>query len=92
VAAAVAAEAAPTADLAVATADGRDRSWALEVLLAEGWQPGGPFDSWDVVKDGTRVQVATEHGSGAHKTTRIRVWGETALLPAALQPQHGRTR
>ncbi len=77
--------AAHSADLALAVSGGRGRAWALELLREAGWQPGGSFDDWDLEKDGTRVQLATEYGSGAHKTLRIRVWGDTGGLPDELQ-------
>jgi hypothetical protein len=67
------------------TRDGRDRAAVLQILLADGWVPGGGCDHWDVMKHGTRLLLATESGDGPAKRTRIRVWGDPTLLPAALR-------
>jgi len=77
----------PTSELAIATPDGRDRAWALAVLLARGWSPGGASEPWDLTKHGTRLQLATEHSNGPAKTIRIRIWGATSLLPAEFRRQ-----
>ncbi|MCF7731267.1 MAG: glycosyltransferase [Akkermansiaceae bacterium] len=77
--------ASPTTELAVTTRDGRDRAWALRLLLDRGWSPGGPSDCWDLTQHGTRLQLAVEHGEGPAKTILIRVWGTTSLLPAELR-------
>jgi GT2 family glycosyltransferase len=74
----------PTAELEITTLDGRDRTALLRVLLANEWTSGGGSDGWDVAKQGTRVLLATETGDGPAKRTRLRVWGDPALLPAEL--------
>lgn len=74
----------PTAEFAIACAEGRERTEFLRLLLDDGWMPGGASDDWDVEKDGTRVLLATEHGEGIGKHTLVRVWGDRALADAAL--------
>jgi GT2 family glycosyltransferase len=71
----------PTAEFVIGTSDGRDRAWALQELLAAGWLPAAPSAAWDLSRRDSRVQLATEHGGGAEKTIRIRLWGAVALLP-----------
>jgi hypothetical protein len=56
----------------------------LQILLEDDWTPGGALDDWDVEKQGTRVLMATESGGGLAKRTLVRVWGDPALLPAAI--------
>jgi hypothetical protein len=79
----------PTAELEITTLDGRDRTALLRVLLENEWTSGGGLDGWDVAKQGTRVLLATETGDGPAKRTRLRVWGDPALLPAELTQAAG---
>ena len=74
----------PAAEFEIACADGRDRTRFLQVLLENGWTPGGVSDGWDVEKLGTRVLLATERGDGIATRTLVRVWGDRALVVAAL--------
>ena len=74
----------PSAEFAIACANGRDRSHFLQVLLDDAWTPGGASDDWDVEKLGTRVLLATERGDGPATRTLVRVWGDRALAAAAL--------
>jgi GT2 family glycosyltransferase len=80
----------PTTELDLVTHDGRDRTAALQLLLADQWTPGGGCEHWDVTKHGTRVLLATETGDGPAKRTRIRVWGNPTLLPAGLRNRGSR--
>lgn len=60
---------------------GHGREEALEALLNEGWQPGGPNDSWDLERDGTRVLIACERHQGGKARLLYRVWGDARTLP-----------
>jgi GT2 family glycosyltransferase len=71
----------PTAEFAISSTDGRERTDFLQVLLDDGWTPGGASDDWDVEKLGTRVLLATERGDGIAKRTLVRVWGDRSLWP-----------
>lgn len=75
----------PSVELALFSPHGRGRDWALRILLESGWSPGGPTTPWDLTKNGTRLQLATEHGHGREKTIRIRVWGSVFPLPEILR-------
>jgi GT2 family glycosyltransferase len=60
--------------------EGTTRRELLERLLADGWEPGGPTDAWDLEKNGGRLLLATElDGLGARRTL-VRVWGRSADL------------
>ena len=61
--------------------DGKPREEILRQLLADGWKPGGPTDTWDAEKHGTRILLATEHGERGSKHTLVRVWGSLPLFP-----------
>ncbi|MGB6220445.1 glycosyltransferase [Haloferula sp.] len=60
--------------------NGEDREVVLKRLLDCGWQAGGTTDEWDVVKDGTRILIATEKGEGIGKCTLFRVWGDASKV------------
>lgn len=75
----------PAVELALFSPHGRGRDWAIQILLESGWSPGGPTTPWDLTKNGTRLQLATEHGHAREKTIRIRVWGAVHLLPEILR-------
>lgn len=59
---------------------GHGREEALEALLNEGWQPGGPNDSWDLERDGTQVLIACERHQGGKARLLYRVWGDARML------------
>jgi hypothetical protein len=59
---------------------GVTRDELLQQLLADGWQPGGTTDAWDVEKQGTRILLATEYGDHGSRQTLVRVWGDVSLL------------
>jgi GT2 family glycosyltransferase len=63
------------------TINGKPREEILRQLLSDGWISGGPTDSWDAQKHGTRVLLATEHGELGAKQTLVRVWGSLPLFP-----------
>jgi GT2 family glycosyltransferase len=54
---------------------GRGREWVIAVLSEQGWRPAGETDVWDLEKQGSRLQLATEHGEGAAERVLVRVWG-----------------
>lgn len=56
------------------------REKALRQLLAQGWQPGGPSDPWDVEKEGTRLLIACERHDRGQARLLYRVWGEAQTL------------
>lgn len=60
--------------------NGEDREVVLKRLLDSAWEPGGTTDEWDVVKEGTRVLIATEKGEGIGKCTLFRVWGDASKI------------
>lgn len=70
-----AAEDEPIHEFEIWSEPGRTRADFLEHLLAEGWQSSGGNDRWDVERDGTRLLLATEQGSGTGRRTRVRIWG-----------------
>jgi len=70
---------APTREWEIWSPTGKTRTDFLSELLADGWQPGGETDLWDVEKDGTRVQLATEQCQGPGKRTLVRLWGDVRL-------------
>ena len=74
----------PNAELEISSAAGHARVDFLQILLEDDWTPGGALDDWDVEKQGTRVLMATESGGGLAKRTLVRVWGDPAVLPAAI--------
>ena len=76
----------PNAELEISSAAGRARVDFLNILIDNGWTPGGALDDWDVEKQGTRVLMATECGAGVARRTLVRVWGDPGLLPVALAP------
>jgi len=59
---------------------GVTREELLQQLLADGWQPGGKTDAWDVGKQGTRILLATEYGDQGSRNTLVRIWGNVSLL------------
>jgi GT2 family glycosyltransferase len=63
------------------TINGKPREEILRQLLSDGWISGGPTDSWDAQKHGTRVLLATEHGEQGAKQSLVRVWGSLPLFP-----------
>jgi len=77
---------APSKEWEIWSPTGKTRDDFLRDLLAEGWKPGGETDLWDVEKDGTRVQLATEQCQGPGKQTWVRVWGAIHEVRAALSP------
>lgn len=74
----------PDSELSVWSQAGKTRDDLLQILLEEGWEPGGVSELWDVEKEGTRVQMATERGDGTGRLTKIRVWGRTPRIPGSL--------
>jgi GT2 family glycosyltransferase len=60
---------------------GIPREKLLQLLLAQGWIPGGSTDGWDVEKHGTRILSATEYGDHGEKRTLVRVWGDVSTIP-----------
>lgn len=85
--AATVSESPPSCEIALASPPAPRRDRAIRILLENGWTPGGPTDPWDLTKHNTRVQIATEHGRGIHKTLRLRIWGSASRLPDGLRPQ-----
>ena len=72
----------PDCEREIWSPEGKTREDFLRELLADGWSPGGDTDAWDVEKQGTRLQLATERGDGRGKRTLVRAWrGE---MPAGL--------
>jgi len=72
-------------EFAIDSPDGRDRDHFLDLLIRQGWKPGGDTDDWDVEKAGIRVLMATERGPGIAKRTLVRVWGcEPAVIAKLL--------
>ena len=74
----------PDAEFKLTGAAGHDRNGVLQILLDNGWTPGGASDHWDLERDGTRVLLATEHGEGIGSRILVRVWGDRALVDAAI--------
>lgn len=70
-----------TPDLSIAQ---RHRNELIELLLAGGWSPCGSTETWDLHKDGTRVQLATELGEGGARRTLVRVEGDLSVVSRAL--------
>ena len=68
-------------DFRIPTTDAKDRSHCLDLLIADGWEPAGETDSWDVTKNGTKVLIATERLGYNHSVNLIRVWGDPNTLP-----------
>ena len=85
--AATVSESPPSCEISLASPPAPRRDRAIRILLENGWTPGGPTDPWDLTKHNTRVQIATEHGRGIHKTLRLRIWGSASRLPDGLRPQ-----
>ena len=78
-----------TAEFEIVSAEGRERTDFLRLLLDDGWLAGGGSDGWDVEKHSTRVLMATERGEGSATRTLVRVWGDRALVDGSLgRPEH----
>ena len=82
-------ESAPDAEFSISSVGSPLREDFLSALLADGWQPGGETDGWDVEKDGSRVLLATEHGLGRSKRTLVRVWGDASRVEPLLRSVPG---
>lgn len=82
----VAPSSAPSREWEIWSPVGKTRDDFLQELLAEGWTPGGATDLWDVEKNGTRVQLATEQCQGPGKRTLVRIWGNAREASVALSP------
>lgn len=65
--------------------DGGPRADFLQLLLDDGWQPGGATDGWDVEKSGTRLQIAIERGKAAGAQVLVRAWGDGRAAEARLR-------
>lgn len=48
------------------------REVVLEQYIANGWQPCGPTEAWDLCKSDARLLVATEHGLNGQKQSLAR--------------------
>lgn len=70
---------APTRELALWSETMRERDDLLRTFLADGWQPSGENDAWDLIKNDTRVLIAVERGHGRACRVLVRVWGAAAL-------------
>jgi hypothetical protein len=64
------------AEFSIWSEEGKTRDEYLRRLLEAGWKPGGTNELWDVERDGTRLQLATERGDGMGAMTLVRVWGD----------------
>ncbi len=64
-----------TEEFMVTSTEGKERDHFLNVLIAQGWEPAGATDQWDLEKSGERVLMATERGEGLAKRILVRVWG-----------------
>jgi GT2 family glycosyltransferase len=53
----------------------KDRNHILNHLLAGAWKAAGDFDGWDLVKNDTRLLIATEKLDHQHLNHLIRIWG-----------------
>ncbi|MEI6653203.1 MAG: glycosyltransferase [Verrucomicrobiota bacterium] len=74
----------PDAEFEVASNEGREHTEFLQIMLDDGWTPGGASADWDVEKHATRVLLATERGEGIAKRILVRVWGDRSLAADAL--------
>jgi len=50
-----------------------NREEHLQKLIAKGWKPCGPTESWDLRKPGIRLLLANEHSGAGHRQTLVRV-------------------
>lgn len=68
---------------------GMDRQQALKILLENDWQVVVDGGDWDLMKNGHRVLLATEHGRDGQKAVLIRIAGDRESLPwRALRAHH----
>ena len=60
------------------------RDELIRHLLDAQWLCCSGFEDWDLEKDGTRIQLATELGEKGAKRTLIRVDGDASTVRADL--------
>lgn len=65
----------PVQEFEIWSESGRSREDFLKRLLSLGWRASGETDRWDVEREGVRLLLATERGSGIGCRTLVRVWG-----------------
>ncbi len=73
-------------EFSIASPDGRDRDYFLDLLIRQGWQVAGETETRDLELGGVQILMATERGEGTGTRILVRVWGaepeEIAKLPA----------
>jgi GT2 family glycosyltransferase len=69
------ADEAATREFSVWSTEGKGREDFLRELMAEGWQPADDTASWDLEKNGSRLQLTTELTDGTARRTLFRQWG-----------------
>lgn len=70
----------PTEEFAIQPGEGQNREFFLRFLTSRRWRPGSNTDTWDLERNGTRVQIAQEYREDHRPVILFRVWGDAAQL------------
>lgn len=70
----------PSDEFSIQPQPGQDREFFLKFLIGKRWRAGGETDDWDLEKNGTRIQIATEYRGYGGPTILFRIWGNADQL------------